>query len=252
MPTDPKARRAALARLAGEPHRRYNPLIDEWVLVSAGRTRRPWLGAEEPEPDHAGPRSIPTATSARATSGRTATSTPTTPRRSSSPTTSRRSARTRRSTTFDDGLLRAEGERGSCRVVCFSPRHDLTLGRMAPGGGPPRDRRLGRADHRARAPSTAGSRSSRTAARRWAPPTRIPTARSGPARRCRARARARTRHSGRTLAATGRRLLLDYVDQESGGPRVVVETDELARRRPVLGGLAVRDAARSRSARRRA
>ena len=40
---------AAIARLAGEPHRRYNPLIDEWVLVSAGRTRRPWLGAEEPE-----------------------------------------------------------------------------------------------------------------------------------------------------------------------------------------------------------
>ena len=33
--------------------------------------------------------------------------------------------------TFDDGLLRAEGERGSCRVVCFSPQHDLTLGRMA-------------------------------------------------------------------------------------------------------------------------
>ena len=33
---------------------------------------------------------------------------------------------------IDDGLLRAEGERGSCRVVCFSPRHDLTLGRMTP------------------------------------------------------------------------------------------------------------------------
>ena len=28
------------------------------------------------------------------------------------------------------------------------------------------------------------------------------------------------------LAATGRRLLLDYVDQETGGQRVVVETDE--------------------------
>ena len=37
-----------------EPHRRYNPLIDEWVLVSAGRTRRPWLGAEEPEPERPG------------------------------------------------------------------------------------------------------------------------------------------------------------------------------------------------------
>ena len=26
-----------------------------------------------------------------------------------------------------DGLFRAEGTRGTCRVVCFSPRHDLTL-----------------------------------------------------------------------------------------------------------------------------
>ena len=31
------------------------------------------------------------------------------------------------------GLLRAEGERGTCRVVCFSPRHDLDLGAMEPG-----------------------------------------------------------------------------------------------------------------------
>ena len=59
MPTDPTADRAALARLAGEPHRRYNPLIDEWVLVSAGRTRRPWLGAEEPEQERAGLRFDP-------------------------------------------------------------------------------------------------------------------------------------------------------------------------------------------------
>ena len=28
------------------------------------------------------------------------------------------------------GLLRAEGERGTCRVICFSPRHDLTLATM--------------------------------------------------------------------------------------------------------------------------
>ena len=34
------------------PHRRYNPLADEWVLVSAQRTDRPWLGqVEKPTPD---------------------------------------------------------------------------------------------------------------------------------------------------------------------------------------------------------
>ena len=32
-----------------------------------------------------------------------------------------------------DGLLVAEGEPGVCRVVCFSPRHDLTLARMSAG-----------------------------------------------------------------------------------------------------------------------
>lgn len=34
---------------------------------------------------------------------------------------------------FEDGLLLARGESGVCRVVCFSPRHDLTLSRMKAG-----------------------------------------------------------------------------------------------------------------------
>jgi galactose-1-phosphate uridylyltransferase len=29
------------------PHRRYDPLTDQWVLVSTGRTKRPWLGSKE-------------------------------------------------------------------------------------------------------------------------------------------------------------------------------------------------------------
>ncbi|WP_410932360.1 hypothetical protein, partial [Pseudomonas sp. SIMBA_067] len=29
------------------PHRRYNPLIDQWILVSPHRAKRPWQGAQE-------------------------------------------------------------------------------------------------------------------------------------------------------------------------------------------------------------
>ena len=29
------------------PHRRYNPLLDEWVLVSPHRAKRPWQGQNE-------------------------------------------------------------------------------------------------------------------------------------------------------------------------------------------------------------
>lgn len=32
------------------PHRRYNPLIQQWVLVSPHRAKRPWQGQQD-EPD---------------------------------------------------------------------------------------------------------------------------------------------------------------------------------------------------------
>ena len=30
-----------------DPHRRFNPLINEWVLVSPHRAKRPWQGQKE-------------------------------------------------------------------------------------------------------------------------------------------------------------------------------------------------------------
>lgn len=40
-------------------HIRYNPLQDEWVLVSAHRMKRPWQGQVEPPPLTTVPRHDP-------------------------------------------------------------------------------------------------------------------------------------------------------------------------------------------------
>ncbi len=115
------------------PHRRYNPLTREWILVSPHRTARPWHGQVEKtvepairayEPDcylcprnaRAGGRHNPDYTGTFAFDNDFAALLPDTPGQPVS----------------QDGLLVAQGEPGVCRVICFSPRHDLTLARMEP------------------------------------------------------------------------------------------------------------------------
>ena len=123
----------ALARLVGHPHRRYNPLTDEWLLVSAGRTRRPWRGREETTAQADQPEFD---SSCYLCPGNTRANGQANPKYESTFVFTNDYAALRPdapSAKYERGLLRAAVERGTCKVICFSPRHNLTLSRMSPG-----------------------------------------------------------------------------------------------------------------------
>jgi len=114
------------------PHRRLNILTGEWVLVSAHRSNRPWNGQLETQqneqlnayqedcylcpgnarvsgernPDYQGAYIFDNDHSALLKTDQPFSQT-------------------------IDGLLQAKSESGCCKVICFSPRHDLTLAEMA-------------------------------------------------------------------------------------------------------------------------
>ena len=213
----------SLGRLATEPHRRYNPLIDQWVLVSAGRGRRPWLGAEEPEPE---PPAVAFDPECYLCPGNVRANGDVNPDYPETFVFTNDFSALRPDTAIDvhdDGLLRAEGERGLCRVVCFSPRHDLTLGRMPPEAvrrvidlWADQTDELG-ASHRW--VQVFENRGEAMGASNPHPHGQIWAGTALPNEGARELA-AQQAHLGRT----GGRLLLDYVDHESGGPRVVTET----------------------------
>ena len=119
--------------LSEKPHRRLNPLIQEWILVSPHRALRPWQGEVAKRADASGPHYDPTCYLC-----------PGNPRAGGV-----HNPKYEGTFVFDNdfaallpnvpqqrvdldnlGLLVAEGETGLCRVICFSPRHDLTLSTM--------------------------------------------------------------------------------------------------------------------------
>ena len=117
-------------KLKEQPHKRYNPLSDEWVLVSPHRTKRPWQGKTEetqennlptydpacylcPGNERAGGEKNPLYDSTYVFKNDFAALLDDGPTQA-----------------ISDGLLRVQEERGICKVICFSPDHSLTIPEM--------------------------------------------------------------------------------------------------------------------------
>ncbi len=116
------------------PHRRLNRLTGEWLLVSPQRTDRPWQGqvervSSEPLPAY-DPACYLCPGNERAGGLRTPGYRSTYVFDNDFPALLPAAAPAGAAAPSTDRLRVAEPERGICRVVCFSPRHDLTLGAM--------------------------------------------------------------------------------------------------------------------------
>ena len=123
--------------LYSQPHRRYNALSDEWVQVSPHRNQRPWQGhldspVADDRPAHdpacslcpgnerAGGQRNPDFEQVFVFDNDFAALLDEGPIEAASAAESDESP-----------LLQSAPVRGACRVICFSPRHDLTLAQMS-------------------------------------------------------------------------------------------------------------------------
>jgi UDPglucose--hexose-1-phosphate uridylyltransferase len=111
------------------PHRRFNPLTREWVLVSPHRAKRPWQGQVEKSSPQNLPQYDPTCylCSGNERAGGVFNPVYTGTFVFENDFASLLPGEPEGTPENSHPLLTSVAERGQCRVVCFSPRHDLTL-----------------------------------------------------------------------------------------------------------------------------
>lgn len=119
--------------LADQPHRRFNALTGEWVFVSPHRTQRPWQGRIEPASavtkPHYDPQCYLCPGNLRANGERNPAYSATHVFTNDYPAFLPDTLGTDLSS---NSLMRAHSQAGTCKVICYSPRHDLTLAQMSP------------------------------------------------------------------------------------------------------------------------
>jgi UDPglucose--hexose-1-phosphate uridylyltransferase len=117
------------------PHRRYNPLLRQWVLVSPQRTQRPWQGETTAAAAAPGLAYDPACYLCPTNARMHGTHNPAYPGvfafDNDFPALLPDLQPDADAQPNQSPLLLAEPERGRCRVLCFHPNHSLTLARMS-------------------------------------------------------------------------------------------------------------------------
>lgn len=117
--------------LTDHPHRRYNPLLDEWILVSPQRAKRPWQGQNEAISDEKKPEYDETC---YLCPGNDRINGGTNPKYESCYVFDNDFPALLKDEVSSDveqeDLFKINPERGINRVICFSPKHNVTLAEM--------------------------------------------------------------------------------------------------------------------------
>ena len=115
-----------------DPHRRYNPLINEWVLVSPHRAKRPWQGQNETVHSDALPEYDESCYLCTGNIRANGMQNPV--YENCFVFENDFAAMKQDEIVFEEDIketfFKAQPERGISRVVCFSPKHNLTLPEM--------------------------------------------------------------------------------------------------------------------------